>query len=126
MSVHWPSVGSGPADEYEAAVPSTAYSDSTQPFGTDGPVLALARLMPFPPVISLAIVAAGPGAGASAALVVVGDVVECGVFAAPGFDLEPDEHAPTARVTTARLTTKRCLIGTVWLASGRSDNAPVR
>ena len=107
-------------------MPSAAYSDSTQPFGTDGPVLALARLMPFPPVISFVTAAAGPGTGASAALVTDEGCVDVKDGDAADFGLELDEHAASARLSTARLRTTRCLIGAVWLASGRSDNAASR
>ena len=126
VSVHRPSAGSGSADEYDVAVPSIAYSDSIQPFGTDGPVVALARLMPFPPVISFVTVAAGPGVGTSAALGADDCCVDVEVGGAADFELEPDEHAARARLSTARLTTTRCLIGAVWRASGRSDNAASR
>ena len=106
-------------------MPSTAYSDSIQPFGTDGAVLALARLMPFPPVISFVTAAAGPGTGGFAALVTDEGWDDVDDGAAADFGLEPDEHAARARVSAARLRTTRCLIGAVWLASGRSDNALV-
>ena len=105
-------------------MPSIAYSDSTQPFGTDGPVLALARLMPFPPAISFVTAAAGPGTGASAALGTDDGCVDVeDDDATEDLGLELDEHAASARVSTARLRTTRCLIGAVWLALGRSDNA---
>ncbi len=106
-------------------MPSTAYSDSTQPFGTEGPVLALARLMPFPPVISFVTAAAGPGTGASAALGTDDGCVDVeDEDATEDFGLEPDEHAASARANTARGGTTRCLIGAVWLATSRSDNVP--